>query len=58
MGVAVDYSWTKGRSDLVAGLTVAAVALPQGIAYALIGMGDESAYRLVEVDGLRKKVGS
>jgi sulfate permease, SulP family len=36
MSVAVNYSWTKGRSDVVAGLTVAAVALPQGIAYALI----------------------
>ena len=30
------YDWTTGRHDLVAGLTVAAVALPQGIAYALI----------------------
>jgi SulP family sulfate permease len=36
MSVTVKYSWTKGRSDLIAGLTVAAVALPQGIAYALI----------------------
>ncbi|MGH3638479.1 MAG: SulP family inorganic anion transporter [Mycobacterium sp.] len=36
MSLAVNYSWIKGRSDLVAGLTVAAVALPQGIAYALI----------------------
>ncbi|MCV7225531.1 SulP family inorganic anion transporter [Mycolicibacterium komossense] len=36
MSFAVNYSWPKGRSDLVAGLTVAAVALPQGIAYALI----------------------
>ena len=32
----MQYSWTTGRRDLVAGLTVAAVALPQGIAYALI----------------------
>lgn len=31
-----DYSWLKGRRDVVAGLTVAAVALPQAMAYALI----------------------
>src|ERR1700760_2174580 len=36
MSFAPNYSWTKGRSDLIAGLTVAAVALPQGIAYALV----------------------
>lgn len=30
------YTWGTGRRDLVAGLTVAAVALPQAIAYALI----------------------
>src|SRR5262245_60599759 len=28
------YSWTALRHDLIAGLTVAAVALPQGMAYA------------------------
>lgn len=32
----MSYTWSLGRRDLVAGLTVAAVALPQGIAYALI----------------------
>jgi SulP family sulfate permease len=36
MSFAVRYSLAAGRRDLVAGLTVAAVALPQGIAYALI----------------------
>ena len=36
MGPAVNYDWTTGRRDLIAGLTVAAVSLPQGIAYALI----------------------
>src|SRR5262245_1335017 len=30
------YSWTAFRMDLVAGLTVAAVALPQAMAYAMI----------------------
>ncbi len=30
------YSWDKGRSDLIAALTVAAIALPQSMAYALI----------------------
>ncbi len=32
----LNYSWDKGRADLIAALTVAAIALPQGIAYALI----------------------
>ena len=31
-----DYSWSYFRRDLVAGLTVAAVAVPQAMAYALI----------------------
>jgi SulP family sulfate permease len=30
------YSWRDGRADTVAGLTVAAVAVPQAMAYALI----------------------
>jgi SulP family sulfate permease len=30
------YSWPKGRQDLTAGLTVAAISLPQAMAYALI----------------------
>ncbi len=32
----LNYSWSKGRADLLAALTVSAIALPQGIAYALI----------------------
>jgi len=32
----LNYNWSKGRADLIAALTVAAIALPQGIAYALI----------------------
>jgi len=31
-----DYSWTAARRDLLAGLTVAAISLPQAMAYALI----------------------
>jgi sulfate permease, SulP family len=31
-----DYDWNQGRRDLLAGLTVAAISLPQGMAYALI----------------------
>ena len=32
----LDYTGDKARRDLVAGLTVAAVSLPQGITYALV----------------------
>jgi SulP family sulfate permease len=32
----LDYSWDKGRSDLLAGVPVAAISLPQAMAYALI----------------------
>jgi SulP family sulfate permease len=32
----LDYSWSAARSDLTAGATVAAIAVPQAIAYALI----------------------
>jgi sulfate permease, SulP family len=32
----LDYSWARGRSDLLAGVTVAAISLPQAMAYALI----------------------
>ena len=30
------YSWSRARRDLIAGLTVAAIAVPQAMAYALI----------------------
>lgn len=36
MSTVFTYDRTKGRRDLVAGLTVAAVSLPQAMAYALI----------------------
>jgi SulP family sulfate permease len=32
----LDYSWAFARRDLIAGLTVAAISLPQAMAYALI----------------------
>jgi sulfate permease, SulP family len=32
----LNYSWGKGRADLLAGATVAAISLPQAMAYALI----------------------
>src|SRR5271154_7496113 len=31
-----NYSWGNTRTDLLAGVTVAAISLPQGMAYALI----------------------
>ena len=31
-----EYSWNAARKDLLAGMTVAAISLPQGMAYALI----------------------
>ncbi len=36
MSLAIDYDLNKGRRDLIAGLTVAAIAVPEGMAYALI----------------------
>lgn len=36
MGQPFQYGWVKGRADLIAGLTVAAISFPQAIAYALI----------------------
>jgi SulP family sulfate permease len=32
----LDYSWEEGHRDLIAGLTVAAISLPEGMAYAVI----------------------
>lgn len=34
--MAFEYSWSHARKDLVAGVTVAAISLPQAMAYALI----------------------
>ena len=36
MAIAFDYNLGKGRHDLIAGLTVAAISFPQAMAYALI----------------------
>lgn len=36
MGFAVNYDAVKGRHDVIAGLTVAAISFPQAMAYALI----------------------
>src|SRR6201993_3264422 len=32
----VNYHWTTARKDILAGVTVAAISLPQAMAYALI----------------------
>src|ERR1700727_2723248 len=36
MEMKLNYSWGKTRNDLLAGVTVAAISLPQAMAYALI----------------------
>lgn len=36
MSLGFNYNWLKGRADVIAGLTVAAISFPQAIAYALI----------------------
>lgn len=36
MSLGFNYNWLKGRADIIAGLTVAAISFPQAIAYALI----------------------
>jgi SulP family sulfate permease len=36
VGLALSYNLVKGRHDLIAGLTVAAISFPQAMAYALI----------------------
>ena len=60
MSFAPNYSWTKGRNDLIAGLTVAAVALPQGIAYALIAGVDPKygVYSAIVVTAIASVFGS
>ena len=56
----MNYSWAKGRRDLIAGLTVAAVALPQGIAYALIAGVDPKfgVYSAIVVTAIASIFGS
>jgi sulfate permease, SulP family len=36
VGIALNYDLVKGRHDVIAGLTVAAISFPQAMAYALI----------------------
>jgi len=57
---ASKYTWTKGRHDLIAGLTVAAVALPQGVAYALIAGVDPKygVYSAIVVTAIASIFGS
>ena len=54
------YDWATGRRDLVAGLTVAAVAFPQGIAYALIAGVDPrfGVYSAIVVNAVASIFGS
>jgi sulfate permease, SulP family len=60
MSLSVKYSWGTGRRDLIAGLTVAAVALPQGIAYALIAGVDPKfgVYSAIVVTAIASIFGS
>ncbi|GAA4389469.1 SulP family inorganic anion transporter [Tsukamurella soli] len=54
------YDWPTGRADLIAGITVAAVALPEGIAYALIAGVDPKygVYSAIVVTAIASIFGS
>jgi hypothetical protein len=60
MSFALDYDWERGRRDLIAGLTVAAIALPQGMAYALIAGVDPKfgLYSVIVVTAIASIFGS
>jgi SulP family sulfate permease len=60
MSFALDYDWERGRRDLIAGLTVAAIALPQGMAYALIAGVDPKfgLYSVIVVTAIASLFGS
>jgi SulP family sulfate permease len=60
MSFALSYDWEKGRRDLIAGLTVAAIALPQGMAYALIAGVDPKfgLYSVIVVTAIASIFGS
>ncbi|GAB2994779.1 SulP family inorganic anion transporter [Mycobacterium bourgelatii] len=60
MGRIFDYDWIKGRADVVAGLTVAAISFPQAIAYALIAGVDPrfGVYSAIVVTALAAIFGS
>lgn len=56
----LNYNWIKGRADVVAGLTVAAISFPQAIAYALIAGVDPrfGVYSAIVVTALASIFGS
>lgn len=56
----MNYDWAKGRCDLVAGLTVAAISFPQAIAYALIAGVDPrfGVYSAIVVTAIASIFGS
>ena len=55
-----NYNWEAARSDLVAGATVAAIAIPQAMAYALIAGVDPrfGLYSAIVVTGIASILGS
>ena len=55
-----NYDWIKGRSDVIAGLTVAAISFPQAIAYALIAGVDPrfGVYSAIVVTAIASIFGS
>ncbi|MHB8971716.1 MAG: SulP family inorganic anion transporter [Pirellulaceae bacterium] len=58
--MAITYSWSNARKDMVAGVTVAAVAVPQAMAYALIAGIDPrfGLYSAVVVTAIASVFGS
>ena len=56
----LDYGWEEGRRDLLAGLTVAAISLPQGMAYALLAGVDPQygLYSAIVVTAIASVFGS
>jgi sulfate permease, SulP family len=60
MSFALDYDWNRGRRDVLAGLTVAAIAVPEGMAYALIAGVDPKfgLYSMIVVTAVASILGS
>ncbi|MEM5404905.1 SulP family inorganic anion transporter [Paraburkholderia unamae] len=58
--VSIPYDWNTGRRDFQAALTVAAISLPQGIAYALIAGVDPrfGLYSMIVVTLVASLLGS
>ena len=54
------YRWQDGRRDLIAGLTVAAISLPQAMAYALLAGVDPQygLYSAIVVTAIASVFGS